>query len=187
MTLRLSQCDYQLAAGHVLRLALSLSDFPHLFPLPYRGSIELPFGGGSVQTLSLLTLSGEKEPAHRPEFLLPDMSFYEGRRKGSPPELFVKKDGEDGKTSVHGRVDYAIPALHLKKPLKIGISFEARIIEGKPESAVVEAEGRGESVLEGRTYLCTSRQIVTQQDADISVKITEDGQTIYERTELGWV
>jgi hypothetical protein len=184
MTLKLSPCHYQLAVGHRLQLAISLSDFPRLFPLPYKGGIELLFGDGLIQRLKLLTMLGAVEQERRPHFSQPDLSAF-GSGDRIPPELMVQRDEESGKTSVRGSGHYRIPGLHLKRPLEIQMSFEARLEEGKPDTAVLESTGSAQFLLDGQSTHCATHQTFTQRDAEVTVKIVQEGATLFEKAFAG--
>jgi predicted acyl esterase len=180
---------YRVCTGNRLRLCLSLSDFPRIFPLPYSGSVTLHFGEGKNQQLSVRALSGEDQPEIYPHFELPDLSILEGQEEPFS-ELCVQRDEENNRVTVHGAVAYEIPLFHMKKPLNLSYHYDASIVEGKPDTAVIETEGEADFLLDGRRFVCKTRQVVTQNEVEISSSIEEEGSIIFEREfqrELYWI
>jgi predicted acyl esterase len=84
ISLKLWPCDHQLKDGHRLRLCLALSDFPHIFPLPYMGNIDLPFGNDYVQKLVLYTLTSGTQAGAHPKFMPPDLSLFKSLKPSVP-------------------------------------------------------------------------------------------------------
>ncbi len=179
--IRLFNTDYKIAPGHRLRLCISLSDFPRIFPLPYRGIIELHFGKLMVQELVLPAVKGEKQPKKFPKFKLPDLSLIEGQKE---PETFlkVKDDSDTGRITVKGGFAHKIPLVHLKSPLDLSYSYNASIMTGDPSSAQLETEGKGEFLLDGHNFKCYTRQIVKHWKVEVTTEIKEDDKKIFDKT-----
>jgi len=182
--------DYLLEPGHRLRVSISLSDFPYIFPLPYKGDINLDFGPENVQRLEIMAIEGAGLPERRPELATPDLGMFEGQMDPKEREYRVFKDAKTGKVTVHWSVGYELPLPHLKSSMLMKLSCDASVIEGEPATALLEASGRAEFPLEGRDYVFTSRQAVSQRDFEVNATIEENGQVIYDRDfsgELNWV
>lgn len=181
--------DYRLEAGHRLRLCVALSDFPYIFPLPYKGDIALSFGPERIQKLELEVMERAGLPERRPDLKAPDLGMFEGQMDPQEREYRVLRDVETGRVTVHWSVGYELPLPHLKSPMLMRIFSDASVVEGEPESAVLEAGGKAEFPLDGRDYVFTSRQVVSQLDFEVKAAVEEDGVVIYERDfsgELNW-
>lgn len=189
INLKLWPADYQLRAGHRLRLCLALSDFPHIFPLPYTGNIRLSFGDTHVQKLTLSTLTGEAPAGAHPEFLPPDLSLVRGRNF-STPQWEVRRDEENGQVTVHVGTDIKLPLLNLDSPLKITHFFDATLTEGQPNTAALDATATAEFSLAKHGYAFQVRQVVTFDKVEVSARIAEDEKLVYDKVlskELNWV
>lgn len=178
--LKLWPADYQLQVGHRLRFCLALSDFPHIFPLPYKGNIFLSFGSSSTEKLVLNTLpSGARARAH-PAFMPPDLSLLQGQ-KPATVEWEVRREEGAGQLIVHSGTEAEWPIPHLGSPLKIRHFFDATLIEGQPDTAVLDAAARAEFTMAKHRYVFTARQIVKFDGAEIAVKVEEDGDVLYDK------
>ena len=189
INLKLWPADYQLQAGHRLRLCLALSDFPHIFPLPYTGNISLSFGDTHVQKLTLSTLTGETLAGTHPEFLPPDLSLVRGL-KPSVPHWEVRRDEGTGQVTVHAGTDIKLPLPHLDSPLKITHFFDATLTEGQPDTAALDATATAAFTLAKHRYAFQVRQVVTSDKVEVSTKIEEDGNPVYDKVlsrALNWV
>jgi len=172
--------DYQLRAGHWLRLCLALSDFPHIFPLPYMGSIRLPFGDARVQKLALYTLTGEAQAAAYPEFMPPDLGLLRGL-KPSVPQWQVRRDEGTKRVTVHAGAEIKLPLPFLGSPLKLTHFFDASLTEEQPNTAALDATASAEFTLAKHHYVFAARQIIKYDRAEIAVKVEEDGDVMYDK------
>ncbi len=187
--LKLWPCDYQLRTGHRLRLCLALSDFPHIFPLPYTGNMHLPFGNAYVQKLTLYTLASEAQAGAHPKFMSPDLSLVRGL-KTSVPQWEVRRDEGKKQVTVHAGAEMELPLPYLDFPLKLTHFFDAILTEGQPKTAVLDATARAGFTLAKRRYVFKARQVVTYDKAQISARIDEDDNPIYDKVfskALNWV
>jgi uncharacterized protein len=182
--------DYRLEAGHRLRVSISLSDFPYIFPLPYKGDIELDMGPEKAQRLEITAIKGAGLPEKNPQLAAPDLGMFEGQMDPQEREYRVLRDAETGRVTVHWSVGYELPLPHLKSPMLMKLTCDASVTEGEPDSALLEASGRAEFPLEGRDYLFQASQVVSQRDFEVKASIEENGKLIYDRDfsgELNWV
>lgn len=184
MSIDFFNTDYQIKPGNRLRLAIALSDFPRVFPLPYQGKITLYFGPEEEQSLILRTLIDEKPPEKPPEFKSPDVEFMKYLMKDQSPlgsHLEVVKEEASKKIIVSGKVEFKIPLLHLKKPLKLKSHYDAFIIEGKPDSAKIEAKSTANFQLDNHEYNIEVNQIVKSENIKVSAEIEKDGEKYYNK------
>jgi putative CocE/NonD family hydrolase len=187
--LKLWPTDYQLRAGHRLRLCLALSDFPHIFPLPYVGDIRLPFGQAHVQKLTLYTLTDEAQAGAHPKFMAPDLSLFRGL-KPSIPKWEVYRDEATKQVTVHAGTEMELSLPYLDSPMKLTHFFDATLTEGQPKTAVLDATARAEFALVKHRYVFKARQVVTSDRAEVSARIEEDGSPTYDKVlskALNWV
>lgn len=188
MSIRLWPTDYQIKAGHRLRLCLALSDFPHIFPLPYNGSIRLMFGPTHLQKLTLCTLS-EDAPRNAAKLRPPNLSLFQGFGP-SGTTWQVTRDKVANTVGVNVGTGAHVPRPYLSAPFELKHVFSASLTESKPATATLDATATATFGLAGHRYAFEARQVVTFDRADISVKAEEDGKPVMEKTltkELRWV
>jgi putative CocE/NonD family hydrolase len=182
MTIDLLPTDYRIKKGNRLRLSLSLSDFPRILPLPFTGEIELYMGPDDIQKLELDVIPGPKQMQQRPSFVKPEAIMDDKKRLAIKTEEYdIFKDAESSRAYVHWGVRYNFPFLHLKGPLKFYCYSESSLVEGKPETAKVEAGGDAEFILGGERYACKTSQTLRHDGIDVSAKIWENGRIIYSK------
>jgi putative CocE/NonD family hydrolase len=187
--IKLWPCDYQLKDGHRLRLCLALSDFPHIFPLPYVGNIHLPFGDDHVQKLTLYTFASGAQASAHPRFMPPDLSLIRGL-KPFIPQWEVYRDEVKKQVTVHAGTEMKLLLPYLDSPLKLTHFFDATLAEGQPETATLDATAGSEFALAKHRYAIKTRQVVTFNRAEVSAKIEEDDNPIYDKVlnkALNWV
>lgn len=115
-----------------------------------------------------------------PRFTNPIQLFWEDRRMQKKETYEIRKDDGTGEVSVHWGVEFTLPLLHLKEPLKIARKSAACMVDGKPETARVESGSKGECLFDKRRYTFSTHQVVTQEGIDIKATILEDGKTVFE-------
>ena len=173
--------DYLIPAGHRLRLALSLSDFPRVFPLPHQGKIHLHFSPEGPQSLALQVLPVEKRTDARPELAVSDLSILEGVEFAYEPKWKVVRDQVAGQVSVESGMSMEFTPMHMAVPIQASNHYSATVMEGMPETARLDADSKIEFSLEGNRYAATVHQRVTQSQIEISTRVEEAGDVIHER------
>ena len=96
------------AAGHRLRLALSLSDFPRVFPLPHQGKIHLHVSPEGPQSLALRILPVEK----RMDARLDADSKIEFSLEGNRYAATVRQRVTQSQIEISTRVEEAGDVIH---------------------------------------------------------------------------
>ena len=92
--------------------------------------------------------------------------------------------------TVHAGVDINLPLPHLDSPLKIAHFFDATLTEGQPNTAALDATARAEFTLAKHRYAFQVRQVVTSDKVEVSARIEEDGNPVYDKVlsrVLNWV
>ena len=87
-----------LAPGHRLRLAISSSDFPNLWPTPERARVQLYRGGKYASNITLPVIPAPALPA--PKFLPPSSMTSPVKGYGEPPTQQVLYDQITGTVSI---------------------------------------------------------------------------------------
>ena len=181
ITIKCLPIDYLIKKGNKLRLNIQLSDFPKLFPLPYKGSIDLKFGINSIQKLNLLTLKGKKiygSPKFEP--------MFSGLTSLLVSNLLtavweVKRNEKEKKTIVKIEKPMKLPFLHFEKPIETNLSAVASIIDDDPASAKIISTCNSKFMLDGKKYFIMTEQITTYNSIQVKAKILEDEKVIYEK------
>ena len=179
---RLCPVDYLVPAGNRLRLALSLSDFPRLFPLPHQGKIHLHFFPGKAQSLALQILPREKRLDGRPELAVSDLSILEGVEFAYEPKWKVVRDHVASRVTVESGMSMEFTPMHMTAPIKASNHYSAAVTEGMPDTACLDADSEIQFSLEGTGYTATVRQRVTQSQIEIATRVQEEGDVIHEKT-----
>ncbi len=188
VAIKMWPADYLVAKGHKIRLSLSLSDFPHVFPLPYEGGIQLHFGRNCLERLHLSALQGGligKEPS----FASSEISVL-GELSRPNARWQVHRDTSTDMVTVRAGFIMTLPLPYLRPLLKINHYFEASLAEGRPRTAVLDARATATFGLDGHKYFAEARELVNASRAEVSVRVTEDGKDICARTvsgDLNWV
>jgi hypothetical protein len=174
--------DYLIQAGHRLRLAISLSDFPRLFPLPHQGKIQLHFSPDGIQQLALRVVPTGRLLDTTPELATVDLSILEGVEFEYEPMWKVVRDQVTNQVSVQSGMTMGFKPMHMAVPIKASNHYSANIVQGRPETAHLVADSRAEFSLEGKRYVASVHQGVTQDQIEISTRIDEEGKTIHNKT-----
>jgi hypothetical protein len=180
--LKLWPIDYLIPAGNRLRLALSLSDFPRIFPVPHRGRILLHFSTGVTQNLALHVLPAKKTMRAVPELGESDLSILEGVEFVYEPIWKVVRDQVSNQVSVTSGMFMEFTPMHMTVPMKASNHYTAAVTEGLPETARLVADSEVAFSLEGTGYVATVHQMVTQDRIETAARIEEEGKVIHEKT-----
>ena len=187
MDLQLWPADYQVKTGHRLRLALALSDFPHLFPLPYKGHMRMLFGERRKQELTLSVLPHPRRRSG-PQFSLPVGPLEALRVSDARWDVAFDPDGRS--LAVRAGTSIRLPLPNLSLPMRIEHRFEARLKDGYPDTATLEAVATARFGLGGRRFSAEARETVAFDRADVSMSIAEAGREVYSKVAssvLRWV
>ena len=174
--------DYLIQEGHRLRLAISLSDFPRIFPLSHQGSIQLHLSPEGIQQLALRVLPAGRVLGTTPELATADLSILEGIEFEYEPSWKVVRDQVSDQVSVQSGMSMGFTPMHMASPIRASNHYSANVTQGRPETANIVADSRVEFALEGKRYVATAHQRVTQDQIEVSTRIDEEGKTVHEKT-----
>ncbi len=172
---------YRVPAGHRLRVALSLSDFPRLFPLPHRGGIRLHFRPGDAQELRLRTRRPPAGEGRTPALPEPDLGLLETVPFAYEPRWRVVRDHVSGEVTVESGMSMEFQPLHLSSPVRTTNHYRATVTEGMPDTARLEADGQIAFSLAGADWRAVVRQRMTQERIEIRTRIERAGETVHEK------
>lgn len=181
MRLDLWPIDYRVPAGNRLRLALSLSDFPRIFPLPHRGGIRLPFSKEEAQKVVLRVLPEGRRREGRPELAASDPGLLEGVDFTYDPKWRVVKDHVSRRLSVESGMSMEFTPMHMTVPIRASNHYTAAVTEGLPETARLVADSSVEFALEGERYTASVHQEVTQSRIEISTRVEQAGRVLHDK------
>jgi len=179
MSIRLWPADYLVPAGHRMRLALALADFPRTFPLPYSGQLFLHFGavGGKLE---VDTITASARPAGAEPFRAPDLSLTTGQDMPAPV-WEVEHDLDDRRVIVHAGSEAQFPLFHQRTQFHMRHSFDASVTEKKPQTAELHCAASAEFTIDKHIMKFIARQSARHDRIEVSVRAEEDGRAVFEK------
>jgi len=172
--------SYVLPAGHRLRLSVSCSDFPRIWPTRANPRIRLAAGGATPSAVHLPIVPPSEMAT--PSLPIPDPNV---RRTPldieATPRWQIVTDPASGRVVVTTGVRSAIQSTGRDGRFEIDRIGRASVSAGRPDSARVE----GEATIRMRTpqgadVTVHGRLSVTQDGEDFGASVTVDGQLIFE-------
>ena len=179
ISVRLWPADYLVAVGHRLRLALALSDFPHIFPLPYSGRLFLHFGASGAR-LVVDTIAASARPDGAEPFRAPDLSLTTGQDMPAPV-WEVEHDLDDRRVIVHAGSEAQFPLFHQRTQFHMRHSFDASVTEKKPQTAELHCAASAEFTIDRHPMKFTARQSARHDRIEVSVRAEEDGRVVLDK------
>jgi hypothetical protein len=173
--------SYVVPAGHRLRVSVSCSDFPRIWPTRTNPKLRVATGARTPSAVSLPTVP----PADLPQLKLPvpDPSVKRTPHdiEGVPRWQIIREPAK-GAVSVTTGIRNAIGTPAGDGRFEIDRVGRATVTAGRPDSARVEGEAtiRLETP-QGAHVTVQSRLRVTQNGQDYHASVTVDGQKIFER------
>jgi hypothetical protein len=174
--------SYLVPKGHRLRLSVSCSDFPRLWPTPTNPQIRLFSGGSSASFVKLPVVPPAPTPITGPEMLRPDPAVNRAPLLTEfAPRWIIEQDLATGTlTVVTGMKQQLIIASGGK--LSIDYTVEASVTNSQPDGAKIKGEATmhldlpvtGPVQVETKTLISQNRMLVTG-------KVTVDGQLFFEK------
>lgn len=189
--IKLLPIAYRLEAMHRLRLSIQLSDFPRIFPLPYKGHLYLHFSKQMIHSLIIPTVKAKIIPTYKPKPKAPDMSLLKGI--GTPRrELIwnIIENSQIGETRVQAGSNIVSGRFPGIPKMSISHLFEASVKRREPGSAILTAQARARFKTHSQTYNISSIQTVNNNSAELIVKVIEGKQTLFEKkfkTHINWI
>jgi hypothetical protein len=178
---RLWATSYVVQAGHRLRLSVSCSDFPRIWPTRTNPRIRLGTGG---RTSSMVRVPSVPR-AELPEVNLP---VPDPNVKRTPhdiegvPRWQIVQDPASGSVAVTTGIRSAIRTPGGDGRFEIDRTGRASVTAGRPDSARVEGEATIRlQTPQGAGVTIQSRLRVTHDGQDYHASVTVDGEKIFER------
>jgi len=173
--------SYVVHAGHRLRVAVSCSDFPRIWPTRSNPRIRLATGTPTPSAVRLPVVP----PAETPELHLP---VPDPNVKRTPldiegvPRWQIAQDKATGTMVVSTGIRSAIQSVGRDGRFEIDRTGRASVSAATPEAARVEGEATIRlQTPQGSNVIVQSRLRVTQDGQDFRASVTVDGQLVFER------
>jgi putative CocE/NonD family hydrolase len=173
--------SYVIQAGHRLRMSLSCSDFPRIWPTRSNPRIRLATGGRTPSLVRLPVVPASQMPV--PDLPVPDPSV-----KRTPldieatPRWEIVRDMAAGTVLVSTGIRSAIQTTGRDGRFEIDRVGRASVSAARPDGATVEGEATIKLLTpQGSNVTVRSRLRVTQNGQDFRASVTMDGQLIFDR------
>lgn len=173
--------SYVLHAGHSLRVSLSCSDFPRIWPTRSNPRIRLATGGPTPSAIRLPLIPPSE--THAPHLPVPDPNV-----KRTPldieaaPRWQIARDMAADTVVVSTGIRSAIQTTGRDGRFEIDRVGRASVSAARPDGAFVEGEATIRLLTPQRSSVTIqSRLRVTQDGQDFRASVTVDGQMIFER------
>ena len=170
--------------GHRVRLAVSGSDFPNVWPTPYPATNRVSLGGDSPSRLALPLAPAHLPDSSRPEFLPPPSVQPIAEVISEGPAWEVRHDVMQGTTTVHIEQERT---LRLPDGTEIAEHQRMRNTVSKDDPATASAEGetRVRRTHRGVITEANARGIVTSSantlELTIDLDVLADGRPHFQR------
>jgi putative CocE/NonD family hydrolase len=174
--------SYLVEAGHRLRVSVSCSDFPRIWPSRSNPRLRLSTGGSTPSCISLPVVPSAGLPRATPPVPDPSVKRTPLDIEGVPRWQIVQDPGT-GTVSVSTGIRSAIRAVNRDGRFEIDRTGRATVMAARPESARVEGEAT--ITLEtplGSKVIVRSRLRITQDSQDYHASVVMDGQEIFDRS-----
>jgi uncharacterized protein len=169
--------SYLLRRGHRLRVSISGSDFPHVWPSPTNPELQIFHGGARASSLILPVVTSRAElqgPVPRPNPIRPVAAMT--------PHYKIETDFVAGSVSVTTGQKAAMP-IPAGGVLELDHTAIARVQRERPDLATVEADTRigakiarlGDLEVKTSSWFSHSRTIM-------NARVMLDGRTVFEHT-----
>ena len=172
--------SYAVPVGHRLRLSVSCSDFPRIWPTRTNPRIRLAAGGATPSAVRLPIVPPS-------EVITPDLPIPDPNVNRTPldieatPRWQILSDPASGKVVVSTGVRTAIQSVGRDGRFEIDRIGRASVSAARPDSARVEGEATIRlRTPQGSDVIVHSRLRVTQDGQDFGASVTVDGQLIFE-------
>jgi uncharacterized protein len=173
--------SYAIPAGHRLRMSISCSDFPRIWPTRSNPRIRLAAGGPAPSAIRLPVVPPGQVAA--PNLPVPDPNV-----KRTPldiegvPKWQIARDLASGAVVVTTGIRSAIQTTNRDGRFEIDRTGRASVSAARPDSARVEGEATIRlKTPQGSDVTVQSRLRITQDGQDFHASVNVDGQVIFER------
>lgn len=173
--------SYQVLQGHRLRVSVSCSDFPRIWPTPYNPTIRLFFGGSRASGISFPTIP----PAIIPG---PEMRAPEPTVNRTPlavdftPRWTIERDLASGTVTVTTGERPVLLTPSRDGKMELNHTAKARVSASRPDAAKVEGETTVTlQTPSGSTIVVETRSWITLSGMILSGRVSVDGRLLFER------
>jgi putative CocE/NonD family hydrolase len=173
--------SYFVPAGHRVRVSISCSDFPRIWPTRSHPRIRLATGGRTPSAVRLPVVPASQMP-------VPDLPIPDPTVKRTPldietaPRWEIVRDLAAGTVVVTTGIRSAIQTTGRDGRFEIERVGRATVSAARPDAASVEGEATIKLLTpRGSRVTVQSRLRVTQDGQDYRASVTMDGQLIFDR------
>lgn len=169
---------YRVPHGHQIRLSISCSDFPRIWPDPVKPELRVFFGGKRASSIALPVVAASKESIRGPELRAPQPP---APRPGFMPVWKIERDLVSGSVAVTTGQRSMAP-LPQGGDLEIETVAVARVSEARPDAAAVQGQTTMRVALRDiGTIEVRTASFVTQSAMALNGRVTIDGRVIFEK------
>lgn len=173
--------SYLVPAGHRLRVSVSGSDFPRIWPTRTNPRIRLATGGRTASAIQLPVVPPATTPEGRLPVPDPNVKRTPMDIEGVPRWQIIHEPAARAVTVTTG-IRNAIRTVSGDGRFEIDRTGRAFVMASRPDSARVEGEATIRLLTsKGSNVTVQSRLRVTQDGQDYHASVTMDGQRIFER------
>ena len=178
--IRMWPIAYRFKAGHRIRLSLSCSDFPHVWPTTEPGEVTFHGGKSNPASITLPVAPRPDESRQTPTLQEPEVSLLAELMFEWVPEWRVVRDYADNRLSVES-------GLTAKLNLPAGGEFSldhhhwVNLMGEGPWTPTVDFKTVGDVNANGNTYVFYTEGEMTQSKVEIKAKVVQDGEVYYEK------
>jgi putative CocE/NonD family hydrolase len=170
--------SYRVPRGHQIRLSISCSDFPRIWPDAVKPEIRVFFGGKRASSIALPVVPAAQEPARGPAVRAPESI---PPRPGFMPIWKIERDLVSGGVAVTTGQRSSMP-LPQGGTLDIDTVAVAKVSEARPDAAAVQGETTMRVALHNvGTIEVHTASFVTQSAIALNGRVTLDGRLIFEK------
>jgi len=176
--IQLWSTSYRVPKGHQIRLSLSCSDFPHLWPDRQKPEIRVFFGGKRASSISLPAVPASKEQPRGMEIRTPSMTPAPTVRR---PVWKIERDLVANAVTVTTGETNSI-ALPQGGRMNIEHTAVAKVSEERPDTASVHGDTTMKIDLHNVGSIeVRTQSLVTQTGLSLSGRVTMDDKVIFEK------
>jgi uncharacterized protein len=173
--------SYAVPAGHRLRLSVSCSDFPRIWPSRTNPRIRLATGGSTPSAIKLPTIPPAETPSGSLPVPDPNVRRTPMDIEGEPRWQIIREPATGALTVTTG-IRNAIHTVSGDGRFEIDRIGRAFVMASRPDSARVEGEATIRlETSRGAHVVVHSRLRITQNGQNYHASVTMDGQRIFER------
>jgi uncharacterized protein len=173
--------SYVVPKGHRLRVSVSGSDFPRIWPTRSNPRMRVATGGDKASAISLPTVPQAETPRRSLPVPDPNVKRLPMDIEGVPRWQIIREPASGAVTVTTG-IRNAIRTVTGDGRFEIDRTGRAFVMAARPESARVEGEATIRlQTSRGSQVVVQSRLRITHDGQDYHASVTVDGQRIFER------